>query len=658
MSEQKKTFYITTPIYYPSGKFHIGTAYTTVASDTIARYKRLRGYDVRFLTGMDEHGQKIQEKAAEAGKHPQDYVNEIADAAKKLWALMDISYDDFIQTTQARHTNAVEKIFKKFLDNGDIYKGEYEGWYCTPCESFFTETQLVDGNCPDCGRPVHKVKEESYFFNMKKYADRLLAYYEENLEFIEPESRKNEMINNFIKPVLEDLSVSRTSFDWGIKVPGDPKHVIYVWVDALTNYITALGYLSDDETLFNKYWPADVHVVGKDIVRFHTIYWPIFLMALDLPLPKKVFAHGFIMMKDGKMSKSKGNVIYPEMLIERYGLDATRYFLLRELPFGSDGVFSPESFIERTNFDLANDLGNLLNRTVSMINKYFDGIIPTENLQSTEFDAALKEHAESVRIKYEGSMEKMQFSVVLADLWTLVSRTNKYIDETQPWVLAKEEDDKPKLGAVMRNLAESLRQIAVMLQPFMTTTPKRMMEQLGLDDKFLAWDTIETFGNTIPANIKVVEKGIPIFPRLESEVEIAYIREEMRGSVKTPQDEEAKKDTKSDGNPEIPEITIDDFMKIDLRVGTVTACETVPKADKLLKLQVDLGYEQRQVVSGIAKFYSPNELIGQKVIVVANLKPVKLRGELSQGMILAGEKDGILKLASVDSKLENGAKVK
>ncbi|WP_376748006.1 methionine--tRNA ligase [Lysinibacillus boronitolerans] len=658
VSEQQKTFYITTPIYYPSGKFHIGTAYTTVASDTIARYKRLKGYDVRFLTGMDEHGQKIQEKAAEAGKHPQDYVNEIADAAKKLWGLMDISYDDFIQTTQDRHTKAVEKIFQKFLDNGDIYKGQYEGWYCTPCESFFTETQLVDGNCPDCGRPVHKVKEESYFFNMKKYADHLLAYYEENLEFIEPESRKNEMINNFIKPGLEDLSVSRTSFDWGIKVPGDPKHVIYVWVDALTNYITSLGYLSEDESLFNKYWPADVHVVGKDIVRFHTIYWPIFLMALDLPLPKKVFAHGFIMMKDGKMSKSKGNVIYPEMLIERYGLDATRYFLLRELPFGSDGVFSPESFIERTNFDLANDLGNLLNRTISMINKYFDGIIPTENLQSTEFDAALKEQAESVRIKYEESMEKMQFSVVLADLWTLVSRTNKYIDETQPWVLAKEESDKPKLGAVMRNLAESLHQIAVMLQPFMTTTPKRMIDQLGLDDKFLAWDTIETFGNTIPANIKVVEKGIPIFPRLENEVEIAYIREEMRGSVKTPQEEESKKATATDENPEIPEITIDDFMKVDLRVATVTACETVPKADKLLKLQVDLGYEQRQVVSGIAKFYTPDDLIGQKVIVVANLKPVKLRGELSQGMILAGEKDGILKLASVDPELENGAKVK
>lgn len=658
VSEQNKTFYITTPIYYPSGKFHIGTAYTTVASDTIARYKRLRGYDVRFLTGMDEHGQKIQEKAAEAGKHPQEYVNEIADAAKKLWSLMDISYDDFIQTTQERHTKTVEKIFQKFLDNGDIYKGEYEGSYCTPCESFFTETQLVDGNCPDCGRPVHKVKEESYFFNMKKYADRLLAYYEENVDFIEPESRKNEMINNFIKPGLEDLSVSRTSFDWGIKVPGDPKHVIYVWVDALTNYITSLGYLSEDEALFNKYWPADVHVVGKDIVRFHTIYWPIFLMALDLPLPKKIFAHGFIMMKDGKMSKSKGNVIYPEMLIERYGLDATRYFLLRELPFGSDGVFSPESFVERTNFDLANDLGNLLNRTISMINKYFDGMIPTESLQSTEFDAALKEQAESVRIKYEESMEKMQFSVVLADVWTLVSRTNKYIDETQPWVLAKEESDKPKLGAVMRNLAESLHQIAVMLQPFMTSTPKRIIEQLGLDDKFLAWETIETFGNTIPANIKVVEKGIPIFPRLESEVEIAYIREEMRGSVKTPQVEETKNEQKAAEVPEIPEITIDDFMKVDLRVATVTACETIPKADKLLKLQVDLGYEQRQVVSGIAKFYSPEELIGQKVIVVSNLKPVKLRGELSQGMILAGEKDGILKLASVDPKLENGAKVK
>ncbi|KGR87955.1 methionine--tRNA ligase [Lysinibacillus odysseyi] len=654
VSEQK-TFYITTPIYYPSGKFHIGTAYTTVASDTMARYKRMRGYDVRFLTGMDEHGQKIQEKAQEAGKHPQEYVNEIADAAKKLWSLMDISYDDFIQTTEERHIKSVEQIFTHFLENGDIYKGEYEGLYCVPCESYYTETQLVDGKCPDCGRDVQTVKEESYFFNMKKYADKLLQYYEENIEFIEPESRKNEMINNFIKPGLEDLSVSRTSFDWGIKVPGDPKHVIYVWVDALSNYITSLGYGSDNEELFNKYWPADVHVVGKDIVRFHTIYWPIFLMALDLPLPKKVFAHGFIMMKDGKMSKSKGNVVYPEMLVERYGLDATRYFLLRELPFGSDGVFSPESFVERTNFDLANDLGNLLNRTVSMMNKYFDGVIPSENLEQTEFDATLKAFAENVRIKYEESMEKMQFSVVLAELWTLVSRTNKYIDETSPWVLAKNEEDRPKLASVMANLAESLRHIAVMLQPFMTSAPKQIAEQLGLQENLLKWDSIATFGNVIPANTKVVEKGIPIFPRLDAEEEITYIREQMQASVKTPQEEPKKEVIET---PEMPEITIDDFMKIDLRVATVTACEPVPKANKLLKLQVDLGFEQRQVVSGIAEYYKPEELVGKKVIVVANLKPVKLRGELSQGMILAGSQDGVLTLATVDPKLENGAKVK
>ncbi len=654
MNEQK-TFYITTPIYYPSGKFHIGTAYTTVASDAIARYKRLRGYDVRFLTGMDEHGQKIQQKAQETGKHPQEYVNEVAESAKKLWSLMNISNDDFIQTTELRHTAGVEKIFQHFLDNGDIYKGEYEGLYCVPCESYFTETQLEDGKCPDCGRDVQVVKEESYFFNMKKYADRLLKYYEENVEFIEPESRKNEMINNFIKPGLEDLSVSRTSFDWGIKVPGDPKHVIYVWVDALSNYITSLGYGSDNEELFNKYWPADVHVVGKDIVRFHTIYWPIFLMALDLPLPKKIFAHGFIMMKDGKMSKSKGNVVYPEMLIERFGLDATRYFLLRELPFGQDGVFSPESFVERTNYDLANDLGNLLNRTVSMMNKYFDGVIPTENLEPTEFDAALKEFAQQVRIQYEESMEKMQFSVVLGELWTLVSRTNKYIDETSPWVLAKDEADKPKLAAVMANLAESLRHIAVMLQPFMTESPKQIAQQLGLDESLLAWDTITTFGDIIPANTKVVEKGIPIFPRLDTEVEVAYIREQMQASVKTVQEEAPKKAVEA---PDTPEITIDDFMKVDLRVATVTACEPVKKANKLLKLQVDLGYEQRQVVSGIAQYYKPEELVGKKVIVVANLKPVELRGELSQGMILAGSHDGVLTLATVDPKLENGAQVK
>ena len=653
MNAQDKTFYITTPIYYPSGKFHIGTAYTTVASDAMARYKRLRGYDVRFLTGMDEHGQKIQEKAQEAGMEPQAYVDEIAEASKKTWATMNISYDDFIQTTEKRHTQAVEKIFKKFLDNGDIYKGEYEGLYCTPCESFFTETQLVEGNCPDCGRPVHKVKEESYFFNMKKYADRLLDYYENNVEFIEPESRKNEMINNFIKPGLEDLSVSRTSFDWGIHVPGDAKHVIYVWVDALTNYITSLGYMSDDDSLFKKYWPADVHVVGKDIVRFHTIYWPIFLMALDLPLPKKVFAHGFIMMKDGKMSKSKGNVVYPEMLVEKYGLDATRYFLLRELPFGQDGVFSPESFVERTNFDLANDLGNLLNRTVSMINKYFGGKIPVNQGEPTEFDSTLQQFAKEAIEKYESNMEKMQFSIVLGELWSLVSRTNKYIDETQPWVLAKDEATKAQLASVMTNLAESLRQIATLIQPFMPNSPKEIMEQLGLTEMYLEWDKLGKF-NVIPEGTQVISTGVPIFPRLDVDEEVAYIREKMRGSVMTSQ-EEVKEEPEEE---QTEEILIDDFFKVDLRVATVLECEAIPKADKLLKLQLDLGYEKRQVVSGIAKHYKPEELIGKKVIVVANLKPVKLRGELSQGMILAGEKDGFLTLATVDEKLENGAQVK
>lgn len=652
MTANKETFYLTTPIYYPSGKFHIGTAYTTVASDAMVRYKRLRGFDVRFLTGMDEHGQKIEEKAQEAGMAPQEFVDDMASAAKQVWSTMDITYDDFIRTTENRHKEGVERIFKTFLDNGDIYKGEYEGWYCTPCESFFTENQLDNGNCPDCGRPVHKVKEESYFFNMKKYAGRLLEYYENNVEFIEPESRKNEMINNFIKPGLEDLSVSRTSFDWGIPVPGDPKHVIYVWVDALSNYITSLGYGSQDDTLFNKYWPADVHVVGKDIVRFHTIYWPIFLMALDLPLPKKVFAHGFIMMKDGKMSKSKGNVVYPEMLVERYGLDATRYFLLRELPFGSDGVFSPESFVERTNFDLANDLGNLLNRTVSMINKYFDGAVPQINGLQTEFDGPLQRVAAQTVKVYEQHMERMQFSIVLSEVWALISRTNKYIDETQPWVLAKDEAAKEQLASVMAHLAESLRMTAVMLQPFLPNAPKQIIEQLGLTEEFLAWDTLQNFSQ-IPAGTQVVSKGTPIFPRLEVEPEVEYIRDQMRGTAAP-----AAKEPTIVEVPDVPEIAIEDFAKVDLRVATVTDCEAVPKTSKLLKLQLDMGYEQRQVVSGIAEHYKPAELVGKKVVVVANLKPVKLRGELSQGMILAGEKDGYLTLASVAEKLPNGSKIK
>ena len=522
----KKTFYITTPIYYPSGKFHIGTAYTTTLVDSLKRYKKLRGYDAYMLTGTDEHGQKIENVAKKNNESPKEYVDKMAKAAKELWAKMEIDYDDYIQTTEERHEKIVQQIFERFLKQGDIYKGEYEGWYCEPCESYFTETQLVDGKCPDCGRDVRKMKEESYFFNMKKYTNRLLEYYEDHPDFIKPEYRKEEMINNFIEPGLEDLCVTRTSFDWGIKVLSDPKHVIYVWLDALTNYITALGYMSDDDTLFKKYWPADVHVVAKDIARFHLIYWPIFLMALDLPLPKTIYVHNFIMMKDGKMSKSKGNVIYPEMLIDRYGLDATKYALLREMPYSQDGVFTPESFVERYNYDLCNDLSNLLNRTISMVNKYLDGVIKSYNGTFSEFDKDIEECSFNQIKSFEEKIDNFEIANALKEIWVLVSRTNKYIDETAPWALAK-EGKKEELESVMYHLVESLRRIAILIYPFMKDTAINMFNQLGIIDESLkSWDSLSKYDGL--NNIKVIEKGEPIFMRLNYDDEVEYIKEHIK----------------------------------------------------------------------------------------------------------------------------------
>ena len=524
--EDKKKFYITTPIYYPSGKFHIGTAYCETLVDCIKRYKTLRGFDAYYLTGLDEHGQKIQAVAEKRGLTPQEHVDDMADKALKLWELMDIQYDDFIRTTDKRHVNAVQKIVKKFMDNGDIYKGEYEGWYCMPCENYFTETQLVDGKCPDCGREVKKMKEEAYFFNMKKYEPWLKEFYNENPEFIVPESRKNEIFKNFIDPGLEDLCISRCTFDWGIKLPDNPKHVLYVWLDALTNYITALGYMSDDDTLFKKYWPADLHVVGKEIIRFHGIYWPIFLHALGLELPKKLYAHSWIVMKDGKMSKSVGNVIYPETLIERYGLDATKYYLLRLMSFAQDSMFTPDDFVERFNSDLANDLGNLLNRTIGMINKYYGGTIPTDITKNTEFDEVLQQFAKEQIDKVEENMDNYHISNAIQELWKYIARTNKYIDETAPWVLAKE--GKEELKAVMFNLAEALRKIAIMSAPFIPESSKKILNQLGINEKDATWDSLYSF-DVIKAGTKVISQGEPLFVRLEKEEEIEYIKSAMSG---------------------------------------------------------------------------------------------------------------------------------
>lgn len=632
MSDKKK-YYITTPIYYPSDNLHIGHTYCTVMADAMARFKRLSGYDVRFLTGTDEHGQKIQTIAQEKGITPQEHVDKIVAGVKKLWETMEISYDDFIRTTEPRHIERVQKIFMELYEKGDIYKGVYSGHYCKPCEAFWTDSQLEDGKCPDCGRPVTEEHEEAYFFKLSKYQDKLIELFE-TTDFLEPEARRNEMLA-FVKQGLDDLCISRSTFDWGIKVPIDEKHVIYVWLDALSNYITALGY-PDDKELYDKYWPADVHLVGKEIVRFHTVIWPAILMSLGLPLPKKVLGHGWLLLDGGKMSKSKGNVVDPVKLIDRYGIDALKYFLLREYTFGHDGNYSTEALIKRINSDLANDLGNLVSRTVSMIEKYNSGIVPDAKLED-EYDKSLKEVALAAADRVEAEMDKFAFHSALEEIWILVRRANKYIDEKMPWVLAKDEAERDNLDTCLHNLAESIRIVSILIYPFMHSTSDEIRKQMGLWYADVTWEDAKEFEMMYQEKVK---KGKPLFPRIDIEKELEEL-EKMKESSEI-DDENIPLELK-------PEIVYDDFDKIDLRVGEIIKAEKHPKADKLLVFQVKMGTEKRQIISGVAEHFTPDEMLGKKVAVVANLKPRKLRGLESKGMILFADNGDKLELVKTDA---------
>ncbi len=648
MPEAKKTFYMTTPIYYPSGDLHIGHTYTTVAADTLTRFKRQQGYDAYMLTGSDEHGQKIQKIAEEKGVTPKAYVDGTVAKIKELWKLMNIDYSQFIRTTDEDHVKSVQKIFKRLYDQGDIYKGRYEGWYCTPDEAFWTDTQVVDGKCPDCGRPVERASEEAYFFRMSKYVDRLLTYIESHPGFIQPEARQKEMINNFIKPGLQDLCVSRTSFDWGIPVEFDPGHVVYVWIDALSNYITALGYLNDKPQLMDRYWPADLHLVGKDIIRFHTIYWPIMLMALDLPLPKTIYGHGWILLKGGKMSKSIGNVVDPVALVQKYGVDPLRYHVLKEMKYGADGSYSEDLLIGNINADLANDLGNLLSRTVAMTVKYFGGVIPETRLAG-DHDADLKQTAEAAVKNYAAWMDKLDFSRALESVWQLIGRANKYIDETEPWVLGKDASRKDRLAAVLYNLTESLRIVSVLIAAPMPDTSAKMIAQLKVPAALATWESIQSFGG-YPAGIEVA-RCEPLYPRID----LKQLAKEKQAQPAKPK---KNKQAKPKAEPAAPGvITVDDFGRVQMRVAEVLACEKHPDADRLLVFQLDFGDEKRQIISGIAKWYRPEELVGKKLIACTNLKPVKLRGLPSDGMILSAEKDGALRVLTVDGDMPAGSVV-